>query len=111
MALTDGVAAALGVEDPRTWGREEWLADVLPHLAYGAAVQTVLENVPTQAERTTAEAEAAEARSGAAEARSALEQAQAASAALQGRVERDAAVRERATKAVRIALALLDEEA
>ncbi|SEL11286.1 hypothetical protein SAMN04515665_108125 [Blastococcus sp. DSM 46786] len=51
MALTDGAVAALGVEDPRTWGREEWLADVLPHLAYGAAVQTVLESVPTDAER------------------------------------------------------------
>ncbi|MCF6743592.1 hypothetical protein E9529_04760 [Blastococcus sp. KM273128] len=51
MALTDGAVAALGVEDPRTWGREEWLADAVPHLAYGAAVQAVLEGVPTEAER------------------------------------------------------------
>ncbi|WP_167759041.1 hypothetical protein [Blastococcus sp. TF02A-35] len=51
MALTDGAVAGLGVDDPRRWTRQEWLADVVPHLAYGAAVQTVLESVPTEAER------------------------------------------------------------
>ncbi len=25
----------LGVSDPRTWSRADWLADIIPHLAYG----------------------------------------------------------------------------
>jgi hypothetical protein len=36
MATTDGSMAALGVSDPRRWSRQDWLADALPHLAYGA---------------------------------------------------------------------------
>ena len=27
----------LGVTDPRTWSRVDWLSDVVPHLVYGAA--------------------------------------------------------------------------
>jgi hypothetical protein len=34
--------AALGVTDPRKWSLEEWLADLLPHLGYGAATAAVL---------------------------------------------------------------------
>ncbi len=26
-----------GVSDPRTWSRADWLADIIPHLAYGVA--------------------------------------------------------------------------
>ncbi|MFJ6197916.1 hypothetical protein [Micromonospora sp. NPDC092111] len=37
MAASDGSLAALGVSDPRTWRRTDWLADVVPHLAYGGA--------------------------------------------------------------------------
>ncbi|MCZ2860200.1 hypothetical protein [Blastococcus sp. VKM Ac-2987] len=52
-AATDGAVAALGVADPRTWSAADWATDAVPHLAYGAAVQTVLAAVPTPAERTT----------------------------------------------------------
>ncbi|MGY2001873.1 hypothetical protein [Blastococcus sp. SYSU DS1024] len=52
-AATDGAVAALGVSDPRDWSADDWLADALPHLAYGAAVQGVLEAVPTARERAT----------------------------------------------------------
>ncbi|MGC1212682.1 MAG: hypothetical protein WA890_15600 [Micromonospora sp.] len=37
MATTDGSMTVLGVTDPRTWGRSGWLADIVPHLAYGMA--------------------------------------------------------------------------
>jgi hypothetical protein len=37
MAATDGVSAALGTTDPRSWSASDWAADVIPHLAYGAA--------------------------------------------------------------------------
>jgi hypothetical protein len=36
MAATDGVSAALGGTDPRTWSVQDWAADIVPHLAYGA---------------------------------------------------------------------------
>lgn len=51
MAATDVPIALLGVSDPRTWTASDWLADAAPHLAYGAAVQTVLEAAPTPRER------------------------------------------------------------
>jgi len=37
MMVSDGSMTALGVTDPRTWRRSDWLADIVPHLAYGAA--------------------------------------------------------------------------
>jgi hypothetical protein len=42
MATTDGSIAALGVSDPRTWGRTDWLSDLVPHLAYGTAAAATL---------------------------------------------------------------------
>lgn len=51
MAATAGPAAALGVSDPRRWRAADWLGDAVPHLAYGAAAQSVLSAVPTPAER------------------------------------------------------------
>jgi hypothetical protein len=51
-AATDLAIAQLGVDDPRTWTRAQWAADAVPHLAYGAAVQGVLEALPTDRERT-----------------------------------------------------------
>ncbi|KQS56919.1 hypothetical protein ASG36_18135 [Geodermatophilus sp. Leaf369] len=50
MALTDGATAALGVDDPRQWSSRDWVSDALPHLAYGAAVQAVVEAIPTPKE-------------------------------------------------------------
>lgn len=52
-AATDFPAAYLGVSDPRTWSAADWAADAAPHLAYGTAVQAVLETVPTGRERRT----------------------------------------------------------
>ncbi|MEH1099836.1 hypothetical protein [Micromonospora sp. CPCC 205561] len=37
MTMSDGTTALLGVTDPRTWSRSDWLADLVPHLAYGVA--------------------------------------------------------------------------
>lgn len=36
--------AALGVTDPRTWKGQDWISDVVPHLAYGAVTAHVLEH-------------------------------------------------------------------
>jgi hypothetical protein len=58
MAATDLPAASLGVTDPRTWSRADWIADAVPHLAYGAAAQSVLQAVPTRRERATPRAAA-----------------------------------------------------
>ncbi|MET7672315.1 hypothetical protein [Micromonospora luteifusca] len=35
MAMTDGSITALGISDPRTWRRSDWISDIIPHLAYG----------------------------------------------------------------------------
>ncbi|TDB74943.1 hypothetical protein [Micromonospora sp. KC723] len=37
MAVSAGAMAALGVTDPRRWGRGDWATDIVPHLAYGMA--------------------------------------------------------------------------
>lgn len=34
---TTGPMVALGITDPRTWSAGSWLADLVPHLAYGLA--------------------------------------------------------------------------
>jgi uncharacterized membrane protein len=51
MAATDVPVAVLGVSDPLTWTREDWIADALPHLAYGATVQAVVSALPTPREQ------------------------------------------------------------
>jgi len=51
MAATDVPAAVLGVTDPTTWTAADWMADAVPHLAYGAAVQGVLEAIPDEREQ------------------------------------------------------------
>lgn len=35
MALSDVPATVLGVTNPKEWGASGWLADIVPHLAYG----------------------------------------------------------------------------
>ncbi|MQA35306.1 hypothetical protein [Modestobacter roseus] len=50
-AATNLPVAALGVSDPRSWSRQDWLSDALPHLAYGATVQAVVSGLPTPRER------------------------------------------------------------
>ena len=43
MAATDSSMASLGVSDPRTWSATDWLADLLPHLAYGLVTYATLQ--------------------------------------------------------------------
>lgn len=38
----NGPMAALGVSDPRTWAATDWVADIVPHLAYGTVTTVVL---------------------------------------------------------------------
>ncbi|BCJ62659.1 hypothetical protein [Micromonospora endophytica] len=35
MTVADGSLTLLRVTDPRTWRRTDWIADLVPHLAYG----------------------------------------------------------------------------
>ncbi|MDP9408433.1 MAG: hypothetical protein M3P95_11380 [Actinomycetota bacterium] len=39
---TNGPMTVLGVTDPRTWPASSWVADIVPHLAYGAVTAAVL---------------------------------------------------------------------
>jgi hypothetical protein len=38
MAATDATSAALGTTDPRSWSPQDWVSDLVPHLAYGLGV-------------------------------------------------------------------------
>lgn len=42
MVAGNGPMIALGVTDPRTWRNSDWVADVLPHLAYAVAAAATL---------------------------------------------------------------------
>jgi hypothetical protein len=42
---TNGPMTALGVTDPRSWTATDWVADLIPHLAYGALTAVVLEDL------------------------------------------------------------------
>lgn len=42
MLAADGVLVALEVTDPRRWSRADWIADVIPHLAYGLVAAVTL---------------------------------------------------------------------
>ena len=37
MVGSNGPLIALGITDPRSWSRDDWLTDLVPHLAYGLA--------------------------------------------------------------------------
>lgn len=37
--------AGLGVSDPRSWSAQDWLSDVVPHLAYGLVTAAVLQGL------------------------------------------------------------------
>ena len=43
LVATNGPMTVLGVTDPRTWSRVDWVSDVVPHLAYGAVVKTTMD--------------------------------------------------------------------
>ena len=42
---TNGPMTVLGVTDPREWPVSSWIADVVPHLAYGAVTAVVLDRL------------------------------------------------------------------
>jgi hypothetical protein len=45
MVAGNGPMVMLGVTDPRSWSRVDWLSDVVPHLAYGVVVKTTLDTL------------------------------------------------------------------
>jgi hypothetical protein len=45
MAATDSSIVAAGITDPRSWSAHDWASDVLPHLAFGAAVVATFETL------------------------------------------------------------------
>ncbi len=51
MATSDGSLAALGVSDPRTWRRADWLSDIVPHIAYGLAAAATWRRLRPQSRR------------------------------------------------------------
>lgn len=51
MATTDGSLVALRISDPRTWRRSDWLADIVPHLAYGMAAAATFNRLRPPSDR------------------------------------------------------------
>lgn len=43
LVSTNGPMTVLGITDPRTWSRADWISDVVPHLAYGVVVTTTMD--------------------------------------------------------------------
>jgi hypothetical protein len=48
MAASDVPMARLGVSDPKTWSKIDWLRDLVPHLAYGLATVSALEQLVSE---------------------------------------------------------------
>jgi hypothetical protein len=42
LVSTNGPMTLLGITDPRTLSRTDWISDLVPHLAYGAVVATTM---------------------------------------------------------------------
>jgi hypothetical protein len=43
LVSTNGPMTVLGVTDPRTWSRTDWVSDLVPHLAYGVVVTRTMD--------------------------------------------------------------------
>ena len=43
LAGSNGPMIVLGITDPRTWSRTDWISDIVPHLAYGAVLTTTMD--------------------------------------------------------------------
>jgi hypothetical protein len=41
----NGPMALLGITDPRSWSRADWLSDLVPHVAFGAVTAAVLDGL------------------------------------------------------------------
>ncbi|MEU3187889.1 hypothetical protein ABZ707_27355 [Streptomyces sp. NPDC006923] len=48
---TNGPMTVLGVTDPRTWTAKDWVADVVPHLAYAVLTVAVLDGLDRPGQR------------------------------------------------------------
>ena len=48
MVLANGPMTVLGITDPRSWTRADWLSDVVPHIAYGAVTSATLRGLIRQ---------------------------------------------------------------
>jgi hypothetical protein len=42
LVAANGPMVALGITDPRTWSAADWVADLVPHVAYGAVTYATL---------------------------------------------------------------------
>ena len=45
MAASDYPATKLGLTDPHTWSSADWMADVVPHMAFGVVTASVFEAI------------------------------------------------------------------
>lgn len=43
LVATNGPMTVLGITDPRTWSRTDWISDLVPHAAYGIVVTTTMD--------------------------------------------------------------------
>jgi hypothetical protein len=43
LVAANGPMTVLGITDPRTWSRTDWISDLVPHLVYGAVVKTTMD--------------------------------------------------------------------
>ena len=43
LLVGNGPMTALGITDPRTWSRTDWISDLAPHLVYGVVVTTTMD--------------------------------------------------------------------
>jgi hypothetical protein len=43
LVAANGPMTALGITDPRTWSRTDWISDLVPHLAYGVVVKATMD--------------------------------------------------------------------
>lgn len=51
LVAANGPMVLLGVTDPRSWAPRDWIADLVPHLAYGAVTAAACSIATGQAER------------------------------------------------------------
>lgn len=45
MLVGNGPMAVLGISDPRSWGTTDWMADLVPHAAYGVVTAWTLDHL------------------------------------------------------------------
>jgi hypothetical protein len=43
LVAANGPMTALGITDPRTWSRTDWISDLVPHLVYGAVLKKTMD--------------------------------------------------------------------